>query len=163
MCINAALTQLPSAALTLLLLHSAHCRQWKDLQLLKTWESNCCLSTKFWNAPVATVAELCPWLTKASLSYSYSGRAIVVEGAACPWGRCYGTLSWCHGRNSDTSTGSYSRIVSLQDPSDCLLYPLGISISFPWKQLTMVIIQRCLTEHESQVRKTNWLFLPSHA
>lgn len=62
----------------------------------------------------------------------------------------------CHGTARDTSTGSCSRTGSLQGPLGCLLYSLGISISFPWKQLIVVVIQKGrLTEHKSQVRKTN--------
>lgn len=87
-----------------------------------------------------------------------SGRAIVVEGAGCPWGGrdsqgCHGTLSWCHERSRDSRTGSYSRIVSLQDPSDCLLYSLGISMSFPWKQLVMLLIQKVLDRAQVSSKK----------
>lgn len=135
---NAALTQLPSAALTLLLLHSAHCRQWKDLQLLKTRESNCYLSVKFWNAPVAAVGKLRPWLTKAFFllflfwqGHWGGGSSVSLGKAGMPWVRLR--------ENQGQKHRSYSRIVSLQDPFGWLLYSLGISISRPCKQLIMVI------------------------
>lgn len=72
------------------------------------------------------------------------------------WG-CHETLSWCHERTRTTSTGSYSRIVSLQGPFDCLLYSLGISISFPWKQLIMLMIQKVLDRTQVSSKKNKWV------